>query len=335
MQQDFHFYCIGVLAKAAGFSKEEAITIAYSSQYTDDSTESEPIRVGEMLFDPVRTAHKGIKAFEWSVQKRVFLAFHFIPAKPIETPQDTFCARSNSEFAQMILHRACMERSKRLRPYRIGIALHTFADSWAHQYFSGREHKENNVEGIHIKKGDKWKHLFFENIYLDLLPHIGHGQAGYFPDQSYTHWEYQRKLADEVIERDNTIEFLDAAKQIYDSLKSCEKENSSDPIPWNSIKGDIEDLLSNTEKKEEKRFEKWRAKFGHLFAPNGFDYDKNTWRNEALQPDKAEDVEWDDYKPHEFKKLEFKMTPGFYNTPWVRFHRAALRQRHYVLENLL
>ena len=139
MQQDFHFYCIGVIAKAAGFSKKEALTIAYSSQYTDDSTESEPIRVGEMLFDPVRTAHKGIKAFEWSVQKRVFLAFHFIPAKPIETPQDTFCTMSNSEFAQMILHRACKERSKRLRPYRIGIALHTFADCWAHQYFSGRE----------------------------------------------------------------------------------------------------------------------------------------------------------------------------------------------------
>lgn len=33
MKQDFHFYCIGVLANAAGFSKEEALTIAYSSQY--------------------------------------------------------------------------------------------------------------------------------------------------------------------------------------------------------------------------------------------------------------------------------------------------------------
>ncbi len=214
MQKDFHFYCIGVLACAAGFSKEEALTIAYSSQYTDDSTESAPIRVGDMIFDPVRTAHKGIKAFEWSVQKRVFLAFHFIPAKPIETPRDTFCTRSNSEFAQMILHRACKERSKRLRPYRIGIALHTFADSWAHQYFSGREHKENNVEGIYIKEGNKWKHLFLENIYLDLLPHIGHGEAGYFPDQSYTHWKYTKKISNEVIERDNTHEFLDAAKKI-------------------------------------------------------------------------------------------------------------------------
>ncbi len=86
---------------------------------------------------------------------------------------------------------------------------------------------------------------------------------------------------------------------------------------------------------QQKRFDKWRAKFGNLFEPNKYDYNKKLWRNDALQPDKTEDVEWDDFKPHEFERLEFKMTPGFYQTPWVRFHRAALKQRHYVLENLL
>ncbi len=335
MQQDFHFYCIAVLARAAGFAKEEALTIAYSSQYTDDSTEGEPIHVGEMIFDPVRTAHKGLKAYKWSVQKRVFLAFHFIPAKPIETPQDTFCSMPGSKFAQMLLNHACRERSKRLRPYRIGVALHTYSDSWAHQYFSGREHKENNVEGIYIKKGNKWRHLFLENIYLDLLPCIGHGQAGYFPDRSYLHWKYTRKSSNEVVERDNTSEFLDAAKIIYDYLGDCLIGIPDGPIPWSMIKDDIEGLLFNPEKNEEKRFDKWRAKFGYLFEPIKFDYDKNLWRNEALQPDKTEDVEWDDYKPDEFRKLEFKMIPGFYKTPWVKFHRAALKQRHYVLENLL
>jgi hypothetical protein len=335
MQQDFHFYCIGVLAKAAGFSEEDALTIAYSSQYTDDSTEGEPIRVGDMLFDPVRTAHKGLKAFEWSVQKRVFLGFHFIPAKPIETPQDTFCSAPGSPFAQMLLDRACNERSKQLRPYRIGIALHTFADTWSHQKFSGRENKENNVEAIYIKEGNKWKHLFWKNMYLDFLPHIGHGQAGYFPDQSYLQWRYKRKISDEVVERDNTVEFLTSAKEIYDRLKSCANGNNNRPIPWPQIKDDVKKLLADPEKEEKERFNKWRSEFGHLFTSNKFEYDKNTWRNEALQPEKEKDVQWDDYKPDEFRRLEFKMTRGFYETPWVRFHRAALKQRHYVLENLL
>ena len=29
------------------------------------------------------------------------------------------------------------------------------------------------------------------------------------------------------------------------------------------------------------------------------------------------------------------MIPGFYKTPWVKFHQAALRQRNFVLENLV
>jgi hypothetical protein len=298
-------------------------------------TESEPIHVGEMLFDPVRTAHKGLKAYEWSVQKRVFMPFHFLPAKPIEAPEDTFCSASDSQFAHMVLNRACNERSIKLRPYRIGIALHAFADSWSHQKFSGREYKENDVEEIYIKEGNRWKHLIWENIYLDFLPHIGHGQAGYFPDQSYLHWKYTRKMTNEVIERNNPSEFLEAARKIYDSLKQCVRGNPDNPIPWATIKQDIEDLLSDPAKNEEERFIKWRTKFGHLFEPNKFEYERSSWRNEALQPDKTKDVQWDDYKPDEFKKLMFKMSPGFYKTPWVYFHRAALKQRHYVLENLL
>ncbi len=53
MFRDFHYYCVGVLAKAAGFQEDDALTIAYASQYVDDSTESEPINVGDMIFDPV------------------------------------------------------------------------------------------------------------------------------------------------------------------------------------------------------------------------------------------------------------------------------------------
>ena len=46
MDKDIHYYCVCVLAKAAGFSEADALTIGYASQYVDDSTESEPIQVG-------------------------------------------------------------------------------------------------------------------------------------------------------------------------------------------------------------------------------------------------------------------------------------------------
>ena len=46
MQTDFHFYCVAVLARAAGFSPDDALVLAYASQYVDDATEGEGQRLG-------------------------------------------------------------------------------------------------------------------------------------------------------------------------------------------------------------------------------------------------------------------------------------------------
>jgi len=65
MQRDLHYYGIGALARAAGFNRDDALTIAYASQYTDDSTESDLIQLeldeGHLKFDPVRTSYAGLE----------------------------------------------------------------------------------------------------------------------------------------------------------------------------------------------------------------------------------------------------------------------------------
>jgi len=335
MQKDFHYYCIGVLAKAAGFDKGDALTIAYASQYVDDSTESEPVRVGELMFDPVRTAHLGLKAFDWSIQKRVYIPFHFIPPNPIRSIQDTFVTAPNSPFALRILKEACEEQLELRRLCRIGVALHTFADTWAHQGFSGREHKENDVESIYHREGKRWKHLLWENFYLDVLPQVGHTEAGYFPDQSFLTWKYIRKLTNEMVNRNNTNEFLTAAKTIYHQLRQVDKSKSDTPIPWGDIETGIRDLLTDREQDIGKRCGRWKERFQYMFDPLKFGYDSRAWRNDALEPRGEKDTDWDDFKPSDFRRIQFPMKPGFYDSAWVQFHRAALRQRHLVLENLL
>lgn len=45
MQKDFHYCLIKVLTQKSGFSEEDAQTIAYASQYTDDAVEHLPIQV--------------------------------------------------------------------------------------------------------------------------------------------------------------------------------------------------------------------------------------------------------------------------------------------------
>ena len=229
---------------------------------------------------------------------------------------------------------ALKERKKTLRLCRIGVALHTYADTWAHQGFSGRKNHENDVECIHLWKKGGWDHLFWANIGLDAMPWIGHIQAGGFPDLGHLRWKYKNDATDEVVERSNTAEFMKASKAIYDKLRAARKSKSVAAIPWQKLRPDIETLLKSTKEGEALR-NAWMRTFGGLFSPETLNYDKRTWRQEALDPDRAEDVEWDDLEPSDFTALSFTPKPSFFDSKWVQFHRAALKQRHYVLEHLV
>ena len=98
MQLDFHYYCVGALARMSGFLPKHALTIAYASQYVDNATESEPVRVGGIGFDPVRTAHMGLTSFTWDVQKKIYMPFHFIPPYPVNSVDASFLTAPGSRF---------------------------------------------------------------------------------------------------------------------------------------------------------------------------------------------------------------------------------------------
>ena len=131
MQIDFHYYAIGVLARAAGFPEEEALAMAYASQYVDDATEEAPFIVDGGWVVPVRTAHCSFKSYDPITQKYVFIPFHFIPDRHYEDGRLDFVVRPNSGLANELLSEAAREMNERLRLCRIGVALHTLADTWA------------------------------------------------------------------------------------------------------------------------------------------------------------------------------------------------------------
>lgn len=339
MQRDFHYYCVGVLAKAAGFSSKDALTIAYASQYVDNATESDQINLkakNDLKFDPVRTAHYGLEAYDWSVQKKVYISFHFLPPFSFKPPgyKFTFVTEPNSDFAKEVFQDACQEDEGTLRLCRIGIALHTFADTWAHQRFTGRKHEENDVESIYKHKGDEWDHLFFKNILLDLPPKIGHLQAGAFPDQPFLTWKYSGKTSKKPVERGNTKLFLEAAKTIYEMLLNVEKADPDNPKEWEEIEPKIKRLFSDPEEDVDKRCSKWEKTFKGLFGNSKFKYDKFQWRKKALKSKRKKDFDWDDFERSDFNSLVFSMKRGFFDSSWVNFHRAALLQRNFVLERL-
>ena len=332
MQKDFHFNCIAVLARAAGFKVEQALTLAYASQYVDDSVESERIKVGGMYFDPVRTAHYGLRAFDWSVQKNIYISFHFIPPHPLKTPQDPLRSEPNSEFAQMIWKEALKEKEGTQRLCRLGIALHTIADSWAHSRFSGREDDENKVANIRVSENGGWINPKLPNFYLDFLPKIGHAKAGHYPDQPWQKWMYLGYRPRRKIHRNNTDEFMHAAEHIHGLLKRVRK-TKPDPVKrWSSISDKIHDLFTIVDEKVDRRCHWWREEFRDFIPKKRFVYDRLQWRREALG---NRNIQFEDMSRRQMARLSFGMTRGFWDSNWVCFHRAALRQRHFVLENFL
>ncbi len=335
MNTDLHFYGTAVLARAGGFSEADALTLAYAAQYVDDATEGEPLHVGEVIFEPVRTAQFGLDAYSWSVQKRIFIPFHFIPPRPIRRPTDTFVTSPGSAFAKMVWVDACLEPDPALRLIRMGIALHTFADTWSHKWFSGRRHPENDVEAIHIFEDGRWKHLTLENCYLDLMPQVGHAEAGAYPDMPQARWKFRRRGRRRLSERNNTEDFLKAFKNMHRLLCDVEKEAAGPMIPWEALAEKLRALFMHSARDMEKRCRAWRERFSELFAGSGFVYDKYRWREEALNPGSRSEVVWDALSRRQFRRLKFQFQEGFYDSHWVRFHRAALKQRHFVLERLV
>jgi len=361
MQKDVHFHGVAVLARASGFTPAEALTIAYASQYVDDSTESELIKVAaagnELRFDPVRTSHKGLDllgALKWSAQKRVYVPFHFLPPRrfdPAQADHFTFVTEKGAQLGEELLEDAFTERSPRRRLCRIGIALHAYADTWSHHGFSGRQSRvENDVENIRTfnPETNEFDHPLMENVLFDALAQIGHAEAGFHPDLAHEKWTYDSRRSTSVL-RDNTLEFLEAAKRIHALLV---KLRGGPPFqPWGSLRAGFQRLFrlrpidepgfgatvtlggytKYHDRELEIRCREWQKEYRSWFPPKTFTYSRTAWRDAAVKGD----TEWDDWSSREWDRMEpLRLKKGFWDSRWVHFHRAALRQRHLVLESL-
>ena len=333
MQLDFHYYAIYKLARLAGYGSDAAETVAYASQYVDDSTEGEPIEpFPDQHFDTVRTAHYNLGAFDWNVQKKIYIPFHFIPTtirwlSPADFAYVTKpLSRNPHELSTMLVNEAVNETNPLLKLIRLGTALHTVADSFAHFGFSGRHHEENDVGRIWLAKKDGGFKLDFLRSYVgDLfVPKIGHVEAFEYPDQPFLKWRYTNNQGRRKT-RDNLVYTLNAIKEIYRILGQMRSSSGQIPDLELAHPNDYSDMKALFQKRGDldTRCKEWRA-FAH--APK---YNKTKWRRAALEGD----VNWDDMSRTERKShtRRLKGKKGFDQSRWAYFHRAALRQRNLIL----
>ena len=200
MNLEFHYYIVYVLGRKAGFPDADAHTIAYSSQFVDSSLYAYTIATDEGSYETIVTQNYGW--WDDTFPRTVYLPYHFIPGDPAHPAAqradgavNPLNATPGSPNARTLLVSALQTRNL----YRVGIGLHTYADTWAHQNFSGIMEPWNAVDSSLP------------------IPTIGHAQVLRAPDDLGGTWEDTR-LRSPHRRIVNADRHLKAARAVYKFL---------------------------------------------------------------------------------------------------------------------
>lgn len=346
MQIDMHYYGVYALARAAGVGPDEARLIAHSSQFVDDSLEDEhyEVKQGQSAILPTMTSHKptDFKNLIPGDQWKVWVPFHFLPGNVGKTFEERMICRLNSAPANEMLDFALQQRKETWGPYSAGIAMHVFADTFAHWGFIGFSSDYNKVLQDSIKNRVKDKTIkayvsrkweLFKNKVMgsgaEAASSLGHAAVATFPDRPYLVWSFEyepingkRKAGKTLlVNRNNPRDFLSAAKLIHEFFRKYNSSNNKGRS-WNSIKNTVRDILILEDNKEE-RCDAWRNAIGTSALFNSRAEDRNVVYDEKL---------W------RFSHIDFLLAATGATVPACelsQFYKAAWMHRNFVLRDLL
>lgn len=225
MNIDFHYGIVYIVSRLGGLPPDEATTVAHACQYVDDATTSGLLHfAGGERFERFATAHK---LFDYEnvyneKNRLVWTPFHFLPSGEGKTLEERAICRKDSPVAREIVRRALGHKGDDNALHRLGVTLHTYVDTWAHQGFSGIESDFNRVRHLEAEDctPEQWldaiarytTHLAddVESEVLSRAFPLGHGAALHYPDQPWAKWSYVDGKGTRV-QRNNLPDFVAAA----------------------------------------------------------------------------------------------------------------------------
>lgn len=358
MQIDFHNGVTYIVARLAGFDHTEADVIAYSAQYVDDATNSGLIRFDDgSIFNHISSAHKLLdyRNFRALANYQVWIPFHFLPGNE-ELPADQnlegsfvnkLICRPNSHIAQDMLRECIQIRQTQHGIYRLGIAMHVYADTWAHQGFAGVNHPVNVASKLLDSRGNpdlkltkKVKAYFRNKVVGSFTGHVlsgvfplGHGAVLGHPDKPFLRWGYTNGLK-EKISRDNPQEYLEAAEHMCQWMQRYRLGNADAQVPGlpPDDKATIADYLQSiTDNDDEVRYRQWLT----LISEGQFSFGsaevtyihkgKGSWKHDAIGTEAYLDTGAEVFHSHS----------NFSQSHWKLFHEALIDHRSYIVDTLL
>ena len=267
MNISFHYFTIKTLCYYADIADERAQEIAFYSQFVDDFNLSEGILGSGFYVDekppvfflennlakdtrnntwyvyPVTTAISIAQTTNSLINKRhqllTLIPFHFIPTVPIsqidENRDENYCCQQAEQGDGSLI-------SAKLEGFlargvqsdmKLGMLLHIYADTYAHQKFSGRQGYENWVSVLQATDRSVIPNIDVTSQVTKYrpLPAIGHAELGHVPDtfalsfnSKFDYHEVQQYA------RDNIDTFLLCAKRIWAMLR---RYNNQTPLDEN------------------------------------------------------------------------------------------------------
>jgi hypothetical protein len=237
--------------------------------------------------------------------------FHFVPGEPrdasprVDGRTHPLATTPDSPNARALLA-AAFTGPPELSLFRIGIASHAYADTWAHQNFVGMADP-------------------FNGMGRSLLPNLGHAGALRRPDRIGLVWRDTRLLAPRV---DNNARFLAAARGLFERYREHLGGMGAPAARWDTLSGDLARALgpSGAGRRIGARHERVAA-FRRL-APWLPPYRPEAWPAEALLPWEAAAATGRLNPPPGTAPVPpgrrfVPRGPALEETPWGRFQEAA------------
>ncbi len=320
MDIEFHYYMTYLTATRAGLSPTSAEILAYSSQYVDENSRILHINRGQSSHYKNYITQTLNILKPSAVLMRIYPIFHFIPGDPLAPTAQRKDGKlhqlnttPNSENANLIFDAAIASGNL----YRIGIAAHSYVDTWAHQNFVGYYDSFNRMSGL----------------ISQALPNIGHADAKHYPDWPALIWEDCR-LAHETV--DNKQRFLEAAQHLFQKLRhyvnpDCDKGTvSRDSV---ALIADLNRAIGETDPKNQwqsLRIQRYRdlsqrTTYGNqclpIFEPKRWFYQAVHHHVRGISDDVTFLLPLNPWRDRYFWKDDYQ------NSHWYQFQEAAKQQQ--------
>ncbi|MGH8780882.1 DUF6765 family protein [Paraburkholderia sp.] len=264
MNIDFHYGVVYAIARLGGMDVDEAQTVAHACQYVDDATTEGLLRfAGGETFERIASAHEMIdyRNEDDDENRRIWVPFHFLPGAQGDTLDKRAVCRPNSDVAKLMVRHALGAHDAYNALHRLGVTLHVYVDTWAHQGFSGIESDYNRITHL---EGDDYDHhtwrgklnrmlvkfgLDVASVSIDLVSGQGHGAALHFPDMPWVKWRYQCRATHDFVERDNLPAYIEAADmtcKVVQAFKARTQEFETQPGLSADVKTALRTLLGES-----------------------------------------------------------------------------------------